>query len=706
MTRYPLLLIFLFFTLISYAQQADRISSIQNQLESLSVEYKGLTENLKLDINVRDVSLANFLLAVGKVHKLNINVSPELNQVTLINNFSEVTVAELLVFLCKEYELDIDFTGSILSIHKFNPAPMPELKREIPVLYDALNNTITFDIKEDRLYDAFRAIIDATGKNLVFSPEIEGERITSYIKNASMDEAMQMLALTNNLTYKKDRDGFYLFDKNLPNTNLPEGSRRSLSLTSQRPDLQYRILDTVNRILEVNFVKAPIKDIITAIGNDLNINIFTAKSLETAGNASFRTRYIAFDTLLEKLFENNQSSNPENNNSSVESFTYKKEGNTYYFGTADQLSVRKIEIVPLMHRSVELLGDPSGSAGSTRSAGRTAAANPLFTGVQGNIGAQNRVPNGFNNTSQPQTVRTDNTAQTAGILTDIIPEAIIGSLDIKADVELNSFLVSGPAAEVNRFKAFLKQIDQPVPYILIEVMLLEINRTATVETGVSWGIGDEEVKTKGGIYPETDITLGSKTINKIIGGFDGFTNIGKVVPEFFARIKAMEANGNIKVRSTPKLSTLNGHRATLSIGETTYYVLTQQSFFGSQIPQTSEFRNYVPIDAELAISIRPLVAGDGQITLDINVIQSDFNGERIDSEAPPGLNSREFSSIIRVQDQDMVVLGGLEEKVKNDSGRGVPFLARIPVIKWLFSKRVREDSKRKLTVLIKPTVFY
>ena len=53
-----------------------------------------------------------------------------------------------------------------------------------------------------------------------------------------------------------------------------------------------------------------------------------------------------------------------------------------------------------------------------------------------------------------------------------------------------------------------------------------------------------------------------------------------------------------------------------------------------------------------------------------------------------------------------MVLGGLEERVKNDSGTGVPFLARVPVIKWLFSKRRREDSKSKLTVLIKPTVIY
>ena len=279
-------------------------------------------------------------------------------------------------------------------------------------------------------------------------------------------------------------------------------------------------------------------------------------------------------------------------------------------------------------------------------------------------------------------------------------------LTVMVDIELNSFIVSGPSQHIERFKEFITYIDKPVPVILIEVMLLEVNKSATVETGISWGLGDGPTATTGSVYPNTDLTLGANTVNRIIGGFNGFgsLNLGQVVPNFFANIKAMETNGDIKIRSSPKLSALNGHRANLSIGETTYYEVTQRDIIGSQNPQLSTITNYEPIDAEFAISIRPLVSGDGQITLDINVIQSTFNNNKVSKEAPPGINSREFSSIIRVKDQDLVVLGGLEEKIKNDSGNGVPFLARVSVIKWFFSKKRREDTKKKLTVLIKPTI--
>jgi type IV pilus assembly protein PilQ len=239
-------------------------------------------------------------------------------------------------------------------------------------------------------------------------------------------------------------------------------------------------------------------------------------------------------------------------------------------------------------------------------------------------------------------------------------------------------------------------------------MIIEVSNSTSVSTGLDLGLGEVPTTDKGSVFPSADLTLGATSINKIIGGFNGFgsLNVGKVVPNFYAKIQALETNGDLKIRSTPKLSTLNGHQATLSRGERSYYAVTQTNTIGTQNPVISDTKNYYPIDADLSISIRPLVSGDGNITLNINVLQSDFNGERIDPEAPPGMDSREFTSTIRVKNKDVIILGGIEETSKNNSGSGIPFLARIPIIKWFFSKRTRTASKSKLSVLIKPTIIY
>ncbi|MDC6364030.1 MULTISPECIES: type II secretion system protein GspD [Flavobacteriaceae] len=709
---------------ISAQYQGDRIQSIRNHLELLAMDNPSYNEALKLEVNVTNVSLPNFLIAVSKVHNLNLSVSNDISNITIVNNFSNVTVSDLLVFLCKEYNLTIHFTGSILSIKRYLP-PQPEIvEKTFLVQLDPSTQSISLDVNDIPLERVFRKIMDVSGKNLLFSNSLKSKPLNIYLKSVPFDTAMEKIANLNGLSHSKSRDGFYLFSM----IDAQQSGFRTRGFNNRMP---YEVLDTVNKILNVDFKDSPVAEIVESLSLDLKLDTYTATPLEQAGKVTFNAKNIYFDDLLFHIFESQQKGEPVTDNNNAQNgrpqpsnyansntrqntispthFTFKKENNIYFFGTADQLSVRKVEVVQMMHRSVELLSDPTSYSGGYRSAGRTNTGNvnyygngqnPSFQGGQQNSNTQRNI--------DTRSTGFGNYQDTAEALVNILPDEIKSELDIRVDFELNSFFVSGPSANIERFKSFIAEIDKPVPVVLIEVMIIEVKKSAVVETGISWGIGEEPVETRGNIFPNTDLTLGAKTVNKVIGGFDGFGsfNIGRVVPEFFATIKALEENGNIKIRSTPKLSTLNGHRANLSIGETTYYVVTNQSFFGSQVPTTSEIRNYAPIDAELAVSIKPLVSGDGQVTLNINVIQSDFSSERIEDDAPPGLTSREFSSIIRMQNQDLAILGGLEEKVKNDSGSGVPLLSRIPVIKWLFSKRKREDSKQKLTILIKPTVIY
>ncbi|GAA3614639.1 general secretion pathway protein GspD [Flavivirga amylovorans] len=730
------LYILLLFVSFSFAQNHEtRIQTIKNQLDILAVDNVGLTEQVKTEISINNITLPNFLLAVSNIHKVNINIGSGLENISVVNNFSNVTVADLLVFLCKEYDLYIDFTGNIISIKKYIPPVEKPKERIIPISFNPEGNTLTIDAKDDNLYIVFKHIMDETGKNLVFTTGMESKTITSYIKDMPFDAAMDKLALANNLFVEKTKDGFYVFEDDSSKSNNLLSKRRS-------SNLNYKILDFNTKLLEVDFVNTPITNIINDLGSELNLNIFTATPLDEAGNITFKTRSISFDDLLVKIFEsqvisnqitvknnsipdrvssNSNRNSPNQNtisNAPSKNFTFKKENNTYFFGTENQLSVRKVEIIPLISRTVEMFADPSGGSTRNRTVGRTNSGFNNFGNTNFNNGSSTGFnnqfdTNNFNRNTNRVSVnannqsRFGNTQNSGEALLSVLPNEIIKDLDIKVDFELNSFYIMGSSSKIEQFKAFIRKIDKPVPVILIEVMLIEVNRNSTIEAGVSWGIGDESVETSGAIFPETDLTLGAKTINKVLNGFDGFghINLGKVVPNFFATIKAMESNGNIKIRSTPKLSTLNGHRATFSNGQTSYYAVTQRNVFGTDNPQTSEITNYEPIDAELGLTIKPLVSGDGQVTLDIFVVQSSF-GARIAEDAPPDLSSREFSSIIRVQDQDIVVLGGLEEQVKNDSGSGIPFLARVPLIKWLFSKRKREDSKSKLTVLIKPTVIY
>lgn len=297
--------------------------------------------------------------------------------------------------------------------------------------------------------------------------------------------------------------------------------------------------------------------------------------------------------------------------------------------------------------------------------------------------------------------------RTVDSISSLLPEELKRGLQLKEFRELNSLFVSGNQRNIQQFENLLKKIDVSVPLVFIEVIIVDVNKSIQLATGINAGLAEEAIQTGGKVFPEIDFNLSGSSLNKIINSFNsfGWLNLGKVNPNFYLSMQALENNGYLHLRSTPKLSTLNGHEASMSVGNTEYYVIERSDYLGFQNSNLSSIKQYESVEAKLEINIRPMVSGNKDITLQVKVTQSDFT-ERITETAPPGLVSRTFKSLIRVKDGDMVLLGGLEEKRKESTEGGFPLLSRIPILKWLFSQKSDKKADSKLNIFIRPTVIY
>ncbi|MCR9171955.1 MAG: type II and III secretion system protein [bacterium] len=298
--------------------------------------------------------------------------------------------------------------------------------------------------------------------------------------------------------------------------------------------------------------------------------------------------------------------------------------------------------------------------------------------------------------------RTIESVQTA------IPADLIAGVEVKEFEELNGLIVTGTRDQISILTEFISQIDVVVPMVQIDVMLLTTEKSSTVSTGITAGISDTPTETLGTVFPAPNLTLGSESINNILNAISGFglVNLGQVTENFYVTLDAMESNNMLDIQSTPKISTLNGHEATISIGRTTYYEQVQVNVQTSVTQQgVLQSRQWQSIDANLSVSIKPFVSADEHVTLTITVEQDDFDGF-IAEGAPPNIATQTFESMVRVKNGEMILLGGLEDKRRNDSGTGVPILSRIPALKWLFSGRTKSREKSKLHVLIRPVVTY
>ena len=107
-------LLFLF-TTTSIAQE-DRFVTIENKLKEIAATSPGLSEKVELSVN--GVSIQEFIRGLATTNNLNVSIDAGLTA-KVYNNFSNVTVSDILLFLIKKYDLDVTFVGNIISFTQF-----------------------------------------------------------------------------------------------------------------------------------------------------------------------------------------------------------------------------------------------------------------------------------------------------------------------------------------------------------------------------------------------------------------------------------------------------------------------------------------------------------------------------------------------------------------------------------------------------------
>lgn len=291
---------------------------------------------------------------------------------------------------------------------------------------------------------------------------------------------------------------------------------------------------------------------------------------------------------------------------------------------------------------------------------------------------------------------------------ETIPTILKKDIEIKLFSDLNSLVISGNQTDVEALEDFLNSIDKSVPLISIDVMIVDATDKKSRSTGISFGKGDQASgNSYGMLSPGVDVTLGAGKINQLLNAFNGLglVNLGNVGPNFYANLKLLEEDGAITLRSTPKLSTLNGHKAVLKSGEVKYYRESQVNIIGTQNPLQSESYLWKNVEASFILDMTPIVSADSTITIRIELSQDEFTErDSGDLTAPPGMTKRSFNSIVKVKDGEMILLGGIEKNLTDDSSTGLPWIARVPVLRLFFGNVTKTREVQKLNVFIRPTI--
>lgn len=605
------------------SSETERIAQVRARLDTLIL--RDTTYLSEVDLSVGQVSLSELLRSVAQVGGVNLSVQDGANLLVSCN-FSRARIADLILFLCEQYGLDIRVVGNIVSIFPYQapiaPPPVPL------IVYNRADSTLSYDLIAVPLREVARRLTDSSGVNLIVPQTLYDRPISGYVSSMPFSEALSVLAEINKLEVAPVKgSGAWMFAEPIPVGGGQPSTVQNYVRRRQFAPAQLAI-DSVGRITAM-IDRGNIYDIILDVCEQLKLDYFfitpvNAQTCIYMKNTDVKT---LFDLLLTGT-----------------AYTYYEEGGVYMFGEAKREGLFSTRIIPMRYRTVDKL-------------------------------------------------------------IDVIPENLKKGVQIAAFGDLNSMIASGDQRHVARVEQFLHEIDKTVPLITIEVMIVDASKDVILEAGLGLGVGTSPTQTSGTLSPGIDMTLGSGAVNNLVDKVNGLgiIRLGKVTPNFYASLKAMEENGTIELRSTPKLSTLNGHEAVLSSGEMQYYKETNNTYMGTQNPVQSTSYVWKSVEANMTLSITPYVSEDGHITMTIDLSQSEFT-DRTEKEAPPGTTTRSFRSMVRVRNEEMVLLGGIDRQSHEKSSQGLPFIARIPVLKWIFGMHKNNKQERRLNVFIKPTV--
>ena len=307
----------------------DKPLTIEDKLNTLAGEVPAL--NQRISISVSNVSIHEFLRSVANSSGLNINVDPAIN-VMVINNFNDVRVMDVLLFLAKEYNLDLSFIGNIISVYKHPDETPPTVSN---ILYDSINGTITLNYQGQSLQSAVKEITSLTGKNVILSPGLEGMQVSGYVQDMPFDNAIEKFAFSNNLSLRKSSDDFYILSKtDTGPANISDGRRPRSALSEQGGNGTFVLETTVVSFdsLQIYAQDAPLEILIKEVSDKLGINYFLSTPIP--GNTTLNVTGMNYKELLEFVFNGTP-------------YNYFLVDDIYIFGAATNSGVRDYRLIKL-----------------------------------------------------------------------------------------------------------------------------------------------------------------------------------------------------------------------------------------------------------------------------------------------------------------------------------------------------------------------
>ena len=279
-------------------------------------------------------------------------------------------------------------------------------------------------------------------------------------------------------------------------------------------------------------------------------------------------------------------------------------------------------------------------------------------------------------------------------------KGIDASTRITAQKSSNQLLVRTRPAQWKEIESAIKRLDNVPLQVQIETRILEVNLSGELDLGVQWYLGR-----LAGNSSTTNIenTPGSRGALGAGGAALGSSSLfySFVSDNLQVALKALETNGRTQVLSAPSLVVMNNQQAQIQVGDN---IPISQTTVNTNVSNTT-LSSVEYLQTGVILDVVPRIIPGGLVYMDIQQQVSSADSSSVNAnQTNPSISTRSVSTQVAVQSGQTVLLGGLIKQDNAESGSSVPYLGKIPGLRWLFGTTSKSKARTELIVLITPRV--
>jgi general secretion pathway protein D len=280
-------------------------------------------------------------------------------------------------------------------------------------------------------------------------------------------------------------------------------------------------------------------------------------------------------------------------------------------------------------------------------------------------------------------------------------------VDIQADEASNSLIITAEPEVQRNLAKVISRLDIRRAQVLVEAVIAEVSPSITKTLGSTLAINNTEgilaaSGTVAGINSLLSILSGNDITSAPAGGTLGLAdNTGRNT--FGLLVNALTTDSATNVLSTPTLVALDNEEASIVIGQNVPFVTGSFTSTGDTTNPSNPFQTIERQDVGITLKIKPQINEGNSVRLDIE--------QEVSSVAPGNTgasdlitNKRAITTSVMVENDQVLILGGLMEDSFTDTVNKVPVLGSMPVIGRLFRSTETKKDKKNLMVFIHPVI--